>query len=82
MTPAKKWKEYFGRELCFNLVQINNKIVYQQVVENIKIKPYFCIYDNSFEVGNYETISSFSPINRGLVKLRDKLLMLFVKLID
>lgn len=58
MTPAKKWEECFGRELGFNLVQINNKIGYQQVIENIEIKPYFCLQDNSFEEGNYETILS------------------------
>lgn len=59
MTPAKKWKEYFGREFGFNSVQINNKIDYQQVIGNIEIKPYFCLPDKSFEEENYKTILSF-----------------------
>ena len=59
MTPAKKWKEYFGREFGFNTIQINNIIGYKQVIENVEIKPYFCLQDNSFEEGNYETILSF-----------------------
>lgn len=59
MTPAKKWKEYFGREFGFNSVQINNKIDYQQVIGNIEIKPYFCLPDKTFEEENYKTILSF-----------------------
>lgn len=59
MTPAKKWKEYFGREFGFNSVQINNEIDYQQVIGNIEIKPYFCLPDKSFEEENYKTILSF-----------------------
>jgi hypothetical protein len=60
VTPAKKWKEYFGIELSFNPFVINNTIVYQQVVENFEIKPYFCLPDNSFKKESYETISSFN----------------------
>lgn len=59
MTPAKKWKEYFGIEHSFNPFVINNATVYQQVVENLEIKPYFCLPDNSFEKESCETISSF-----------------------
>ncbi len=59
MTPAKKWKEYFGRELSFDPFAINNTSVYQQVIENFEIKPYFCLPDKSFEEESYKTISSF-----------------------
>ena len=59
MTPAKKWKEYFGRELSFDSFHINNRDGYQQVIENFEIKSYFCLPDNSFEEESYETISSF-----------------------
>ena len=59
MTPAKKWKEYFGRDLSFDPFVINHTSVYQQVIENFEIKPYFCLPENSFEEENYKTILSF-----------------------
>lgn len=57
MTPAKKWKEYFGIEFNFNHFEDINTGAYQKVIDSSQLKPYICLPGNDTEEECYKTIS-------------------------
>jgi len=58
MTPAKKWREYYGQENPCNSFQYFNNTDHQQIIDNPKEKVYICLPKKTDNEDNYKTFSN------------------------